>query len=54
MSTNYPDNVSVNDPKAPWNEQDSNWEPVRCKVCGKAMALNTEDICQDCFDSLEE
>lgn len=50
---NYPDNVNPRSKSAPWMQQDSNFEPCRCRSCSRAEALNEDELCQDCFDSME-
>lgn len=39
---------------APWLEADSRFEACRCRICSKQEPLNEDDVCQDCFDAIEE
>jgi hypothetical protein len=50
QSIYYPEGSLKN---APWLQQDSNFEPCRCRSCSRAEALNEDELCQDCFDSME-
>lgn len=57
MSSNYPDNVDPNDPRAPWNAPDiPEFEPScegECDYCGIEFSLNKDGYCLECFEELQ-
>lgn len=47
MTSNYPDNVSAGDARAPWNEPDP--DPVVCDECGAPSdTCEVGDTCEEC------
>ena len=47
---NLPDNVSPNDPEAPWNEEEQEqdtWEPIFiCEICGMEFeSMKDKEAC---------